>query len=70
MDLEKLKPIIGNQHWNLFEEYLKERKQDYLSRLINEEHDKNAAVLRGRLKEIDILLSISSRIFPNRKIKH
>ena len=69
MDLDKLKPIVGSPHWNLFEVYLEERKQDYVARLVNEEHDKNAAVLRGRLKELDILMSLSTRIYPNRKIK-
>jgi hypothetical protein len=67
MELEKLKPIVGNTHWGIFENYLEEKKRDYVARLINEEHDKNAAVLRGRLKEIDILLSLTSRIFPKRK---
>ena len=69
MDLEKLKPVVGLPQWNLFEEYLEERKQDFIARLVNEEHDKNAAVLRGRLKELDTLLNLASRIFPNRKIK-
>ncbi len=69
MDLDKLKPIVGSPHWNLFEEYLKERKQDYVARLVNEEHDKNAAVLRGRLKELDILITLAGRIYPNRKLK-
>lgn len=69
MELEQLKPIVGNQHWNLFETYLEGRRQDYVARLINEEHDKNAAVLRGRLKEIDILLGLASKIYPNRKLK-
>lgn len=67
MELEKLKPIVGNTHWNLFEEYLEDRKQDYVARLVNEEHDKNAAVLRGRLKELDFLKSLATRIYPNRK---
>jgi hypothetical protein len=70
MDMEKLKPIVGMSQWHLFEDYLEERKQDYIARLVNEEHDKNAAVLRGRLKELDTLLSLASRIFPDRKIKH
>lgn len=67
MELEKLKPIVGNPHWYLFEEYLEDRKQDYVARLVNEEHDKNAAVLRGRLKELDFLKSLATRIYPNRK---
>lgn len=67
MDLEKLKPIVGSPHWNLFEDYLEARKQDYVARLVNEEHDKNAAVLRGRLKELDSLSSLASRIYPKRK---
>jgi len=66
MDIEKLKPIVGNQHWYLFEKYIEERKQDYVARLINEEHDKNAAVLRGRLKELDYLSNLASRIFPKK----
>ena len=67
MDLDKLKPIVGNQHWFLFERFVEERKQDYIARLINEEHDKNAAVLRGRLKELDYLSSLASRIYPQKK---
>ena len=68
MELEQLKPIVGNAHWNLFEKYLEERKQDYVARLVNEEHDKNAAVLRGRIKELDYLASLATRIYPNRKL--
>ena len=67
MDLEKLKPVVGSPNWSLFETYLEERKRDYVGRLVNEEHDKNAAVLRGRLKELDILLSIAPRLYPDRK---
>lgn len=67
MDLEKLKPLVGSPFWSLFEECLEDRKRDYIGRLVNEEHDKNAAILRGRLKELDILLSFSSRLFPDRK---
>lgn len=66
MDLDKLKPIVGNQHWNIFEKYVEERKQDYIARLVNEEHDKNAAVLRGRIKELDSLLSLAPKIYPQR----
>ena len=67
MELEKLKPIVGNSQWIIFEDYLQERRRDYVGRLINEEHDKNAAVLRGRLKELDILLSLAPRLYPEKK---
>ena len=66
MELDKLKPIVGNQHWYLFEKFLEGRKQDYVARLINEEHDKNAAILRGRLKELDYLSGLASRIYPKK----
>jgi hypothetical protein len=62
MDLDKLKPIVGNQHWYLFEQYLGERRQDFIKRLISEEDTKAAAVLRGRLKELDILLDLPTKV--------
>lgn len=67
MELDNLRPIVGNPHWNLFEKYVEGRKQDYIARLVNEEHDKNAAVLRGRLKELDSLLNLASRVCPKNK---
>lgn len=68
MELEQLKPIVGNAHWYLMVTYLEERKQDYVARLVNEEHDKNAAILRGRIKELDYLISLATRLYPNRKL--
>jgi len=70
MELSKLKPLVGSPHWNLVEEYLQERRQSFITRRGSSENDKQSAVLRGRLREIDNLLGLASKLYPNRVFKN
>jgi len=62
MDLNKLRPVLGNANWFLFEDYLKEQKQGYVTRLIAEGDSTASNILRGRIRELDILLSLASKV--------
>lgn len=62
MDLNKLRPVLGNLHWHVFEDYLKGQKQGYVTRLIAESNGTASDILRGRIRELDILLSLASKV--------
>jgi hypothetical protein len=62
MELSKLRPIVGNNHWHLIEDYLEEKKRGYLTRLVAEDSDIASNILRGRIREIDLLLGLASKV--------
>lgn len=67
MDLERLRPIVGNPSWHFFEDYLKEQRQSYMTRLVAETDADAANIQRGRIKQLDIVLNLPSLILKKPK---
>lgn len=62
MELQKLRPIVGNTHWSLLEDYLKEERMNHMNRLVAETDETSANILRGRIRELDTLIRLPSKV--------